>query len=198
MEIGSALLIRPSWSRRTPRKGQSQVVLDPGLSFGTGQHPTTAFCLQQVVKRRNRDQPQSLLDLGCGSGILAIAAAKLGYGPVEAVEFDAEALQIARANARRNGVSRAIRFMQQDVSRLPMRGAPKYSVVCANLTSDLLMDQARRILTRLRHDGALVLAGILKEEFQKVQTRYQAAGLRLIRRRTEKEWRSGVFIFQKI
>ena len=79
--IGSALLLKPSWSRRRPRKGQAVVVLDPGLSFGTGRHPTTAFCLRQLVARRRRGEAQSCLDIGTGSGILAIAAAKLGYAP---------------------------------------------------------------------------------------------------------------------
>ena len=79
--IGSALLLKPSWSRRRPRKGQAVVVLDPGLSFGTGRHPTTAFCLRQLVARRRRAEAQSCLDIGTGSGILAIAAAKLGYAP---------------------------------------------------------------------------------------------------------------------
>src|SRR5437867_4666504 len=77
IEVGSALLLKPSWSRRKPRKNQAVVVLDPGLSFGTGQHPTTRFCLQQLVTLRRKGKAQSFLDIGTGSGILAIAAAKL-------------------------------------------------------------------------------------------------------------------------
>src|SRR5262249_36198045 len=77
MEFGRALLVKPSWIRRRPRTGQQVVVLDPGLSFGTGQHPTTGFCLKQIVAIRQRDEAQSLLDIGTGSGILAIAAVKL-------------------------------------------------------------------------------------------------------------------------
>ena len=85
IRVGGVLLLKPSWGKLRARPGQKTVVLDPGLSFGTGQHPTTRFCLEQIVAARNRDSSQSLLDIGTGSGILAIAAVKLGYCPVEAL-----------------------------------------------------------------------------------------------------------------
>jgi ribosomal protein L11 methyltransferase len=193
--IGSALLLRPSWSRRRPASGQALVVLDPGLSFGTGQHPTTAFCLRQLTARRPGRTPRSrsFLDIGTGSGILAIAAAKLGYAPVKAFDFDPDAVRIAKANARRNGVARKIRFMRQDVTRLPARSARKHSVICANLMADLLLNERNRILARLELGAMLVLAGILKSEFEKVRQAYEAAGLRLIASRGQEEWRSGAF-----
>src|SRR5205814_9828492 len=90
LEIGRELLIRPSWSKRRAHKDQAVVVLDPGLSFGTGQHPTTAFCLRQLATRRIPGQAQSFLDIGTGSGILAISAARLGYGPIRAIDSDSE------------------------------------------------------------------------------------------------------------
>ena len=135
LAIGSALLLKPSWSRRRPRKGQAVVVLDPGLSFGTGRHPTTAFCLRQLVARRRAGEAQSFLDIGTGSGILAIAAARLGYAPVDAFDYDPQSIRVARANARRNGVSARIRFWRQDVTRLPCPAPKKYFLVCANLDS---------------------------------------------------------------
>ncbi len=192
LEIGSALLIKPSWSRRRPRKGQAVVVLDPGLSFGTGQHPTTRFCLEQLVACRRLGQAQSFLDIGTGSGILAIAAAKLGYAPVEAFDFDAEAVRAARRNALRNGVLRKIRLRSQDLSRLPQRGR-RYDVICANLTSDLLLGEQDRILNRLKPGGMLVLAGILKSQFPAILKAYEAGGLKLVAHRAGKEWESGAF-----
>jgi ribosomal protein L11 methyltransferase len=191
--IGSALLLKPSWSRRRPRKGQAVVVLDPGLSFGTGRHPTTAFCLRQLVARRRTGKAQSCLDIGSGSGILAIAAAKLGYAPVDAFDFDPEAVRIARANARRNGVEGKIRFRWQDLTKLPRRSTRQYSLVCANLVSSLLMAERERILARLRADGVLVIAGILEREFAQVQRSFESAGLRRIASRTQNEWRCGAF-----
>jgi ribosomal protein L11 methyltransferase len=127
LAIGSALLLKPSWSRRRPLTGQAVVVLDPGLSFGTGRHPTTAFCLRQLVARRRSGALQSCLDIGTGSGILAIAAAKLGYAPVDAFDVDPESIRVARANARRNGVGALIRLRRQDLTKLPRRGARQYS-----------------------------------------------------------------------
>jgi ribosomal protein L11 methyltransferase len=191
--IGSALLLKPSWSRRRPLKGQAVVVLDPGLSFGTGRHPTTAFCLRQLVARRRSGESQSCLDIGTGSGILAIAAAKLGYVPVDALDYDPESIRVARANARRNGVAGKIRFRRQDLTKLPRQGARQYSMVCANLMSSLLIAERERILARLRADGVLVIAGVLEGEFAQVQGSFEAAGLRLMAGRTENEWRCGAF-----
>jgi ribosomal protein L11 methyltransferase len=194
VEIGSALLLKPSWSRRRPRKGQAVIVLDPGLSFGTGRHPTTDFCLRQLVAQLRSGAPQSCLDIGTGSGILAIAAAKLGYAPVHAFDFDTESIRVARANAQRNGVAARIRFQRQDLTKLPRRDLRQYSLVCANLMASLLLAERRRILARLREDGVLVVAGILENQFALVQRTFELAGLRLLAARTQKEWRSGAFI----
>ncbi len=191
--IGSALLLKPGWSRHRPRKGQAVVVLDPGLSFGTGRHPTTAFCLRQLVARRRPGEAQSCLDVGTGSGILAIAAAKLGYAPVDAFDFDPQSVGVAQANARRNRVSARIRLRRQDLTRLPRRSRRQYSVVCANLVSSLLLDQRQRLLARLRTNGVLVVAGILAVEFARVRKAFADAGLRLLASRTQNEWRSGAF-----
>jgi len=134
-----------------------------------------------------------MLDIGTGSGILAIAAAKLGYAPVDAFDFDPESVRIARENARKNGVLRKIHLTRRDVTKLPRRAEKKYNLICANLISTLLVAERERILARLKPDGVLVLAGILSSEFALVQGDYERAGLHLIASRTEKEWRSGAF-----
>jgi ribosomal protein L11 methyltransferase len=190
------LLVKPSWSRRRPRPGQVEVVLDPGLAFGTGQHPTTAFCLDQLSALRRPGKSQSLLDLGTGSGILAIAAVKLGYHPVTAFDFDPEATRVARANARKNGVLARVRIVRRDLRKLPRARARRFQVICANLLADLLVSERDRILAHMHREGVLVMAGILKTEFRKVQRRYEAAGLRLRARRARKEWCSGSFTWK--
>jgi ribosomal protein L11 methyltransferase len=192
IEIGSALLIKPSWSKRRPKKGQATIILDPGLSFGTGQHPTTAFCLGELVAHRKPGTEQAFLDIGTGSGILAIAAARLGYGPVHAFDFDPEAVRVASANAKRNRVLSKIHFSGQDVTKLSRTG-PKYSVICANLISNLLIIVRGRVLARLAQGGVVVIAGILKTEFHAVQRAYEKAGMRLRASKVQKEWRSGTF-----
>lgn len=219
LEIGSDLLIKPSWIKRAPRPGQALVVLDPGLSFGTGQHPTTSFCLRQLVENRSqfeasdltvktargglksrslkRKAAPSFLDIGTGSGILAIAAAKLGYSPVEAFDFDPEAVRVARENAQKNRATKALRLFHADLTKLPRRATRKFNLVCANLISTLLISERGRILNRLKPTGMLVIAGILAKEFDEVQRVFENAGMKLIAARTEKEWRSGAFRFVK-
>lgn len=193
IEIGRSLLVRPTWSRRRVRAGQAEVLLDPGLSFGTGQHPTTRYCLEQIVALRRPGEAQSLLDAGTGSGLLAIAAAKLGYGPVAAFDYDPESVRIARENCRLNGVSRQVEPFQADLTRLPRRSKERHPVVCANLISDLLIAERERLTARVAPGGALVVAGILASQFPEVERALAALGLKRGGARTEGEWRSGWF-----
>jgi ribosomal protein L11 methyltransferase len=192
-EIGSALLIKPSWSKRRPRPGQATVTIDPGLSFGTGQHPTTAFCLRILASVRKGSGTRSFLDVGTGSGILAIAAAKLGYAPVHAFDFDPDSISVATKNAPRNRVADRMRLWRQDVARLPLRPSRRYDLVCANLLADLLLKHRDRLVASVAPGGGIVLAGILKEEFKGVESAYGQAGLRLVQTVAEGEWCSGFF-----
>ena len=191
--VGRRLLVKPSWSQRRALAGQAVVVIDPGLSFGTGQHPTTRYCLQQLAAWRKADADQSFLDIGTGSGILAIAAAKLGFAPVEAFDFDPDAVRVARTNARRNRVAEKLLLRRRDLTRSALRPARRYDLVCANLIYDILLDERRRILNCLKPSGRLVLAGILRNQFSLVQKAYEGEGMRLVDRTAKKEWESGVF-----
>jgi ribosomal protein L11 methyltransferase len=193
LEISSRLVVLPSWSKRRAKRGQTIVILDPGLSFGTGHHPTTAFCLEQIAELRDASRAQSLLDVGCGSGILSIAAAKLGYAPVVAFDFDPEAVRVANDNAAVNQVQFSL--SRQDLTKLTVRSsdAGRFNVLCANLIYDLLIDERRKLVGRLARDGTLVLAGILTKQFLQVRRAYEEVGLRLVASRAAKEWRSGAF-----
>lgn len=194
LDIEGKLLVKPDWSRRKPRKNQALVVLNPGLSFGTGQHPTTGFCLRQIVVCRHPGRNQSLLDAGTGSGILAIAAVKLGYSPVKAFDYDPESIRVAAENATANGVLDRIDLSRADVTRIPLRTRERYDVVCANLLTNLLIAELPRLMARMAPGGRLVLAGILRREFHEVQQACEQAGLKLVASRAEKEWRSGAFV----
>lgn len=194
LEIGRQLLIKPGWIRQRPRGGQKVVVLDPGLSFGTGQHATTSFCLRQLATVRTPALTRSFLDMGTGSGILAIAAAKLGFNPVAAFDFDRDAVRIAKQNAIRNRVEKRMRITCQDLTQLPLKSGLQYDIVCANLMADLLISQARKIANRVSPSGRLVLAGILDAQFPKVADTYAKLGWQLVHTRREKEWRSGTFV----
>jgi ribosomal protein L11 methyltransferase len=192
IQVGSVLLIKPSWSAQQPKKNQAVVVLDPGLSFGTGQHPTTAFCLEQLAALARRDQSQGFLDIGTGSGILAIAAAKLGYAPVEAFDNDPAAVRIAGNNARRNRTK--IRIRRRDVTKLPERSVKRYELVCANLISTILIKKRHAIIHQVKPGGTLVVAGILAGEFPKVKRAFYAAGMKLVTHRRQNEWQSASFL----
>ena len=195
LAIGGALLLKPSWSRWKPKPGQRVIVLDPGLSFGTGHHATTSFCLREVVRFCARGGG-SFLDIGTGSGILAIAAAKLGAQPIEAFDFDPESVRVARENARRNRVEHKLTLAQQDVTKIPRKPLRRFGLVCANLISNLLVAERDRIISRVKPTGTLVLAGILETEFELVRKSFEVGGLKLVRRRDEKEWASGAFAAQ--
>jgi len=213
IEIGDELLIKPSWIKRKPCKSQKVVILDPGLSFGTGQHATTSFCLHQILaaagrppqipiktkkaaRHRDAAATKSFLDIGTGSGILAIAAVKLGYKPVRAFDFDPECVRVAAANARVNQVEGKLKIARDDATKLLLRPEKKYDLVCANLISNLLIAERRRIVEQVNRGGMLVLAGILKSEFPDVQSAFENLGLRLVAAKNEKEWRSGSFRFR--
>ena len=142
----------------------------------------------------NPAPPLSFLDIGTGSGILAIAAAKLGYSPVRCFDFDPESVRVAKANAAQNDVAHLVKPVRRDLTKLPPASATRYHVVCANLIYDLLIAERDRILSRLRPDGVLVLAGILQTQFAKVERAYRQAGLKLIATEVEKEWQSGAFV----
>lgn len=197
LSIGGTLLLKPSWSPRKAKPGQRVIVLDPGLSFGTGHHATTSFCLREIVRFCQRGGG-SFLDIGTGSGILAIAAAKLGAKPIEAFDFDPEAVRVARENTNRNCVAGKLLLSRKDVTRIPHRARKQFDLVCANLISNLLMQECERIISRVTPTGTLVLAGILQKEFEQVQNCFEARGLKLVRRRDEKEWASGAFVFQRL
>ena len=195
LEIGKTLLVKPSWSKKRPAKNQAVVILDPGLSFGSGQHPTTSFCLREIARCLKSGTAQSFLDIGTGSGILAIAAAKLGYRPVHALDFDPESVRVAKENARKNRVADRLKLTRGDVTKLPRKPARQFDLVCANLIANLLIAERRRMVNRLKPGGTLVLAGILAAEFGEVERAFAELKLKLRASRVENEWRSGSFCF---
>ena len=173
--VGGRLYVRPPWEQPAVRPGVEEVVIDPGRAFGTGTHPTTEGCLELLVELaggpipRRRGRPlASLADLGCGSGVLAIAAAKLGFGPVAAVDADLAALDATRRNARANGVALA------RVERVNLRddAPPEAEVVVANLMRPLLLRLAPRFAGA--PPRAAIVSGLLDEEADEVVAAFGA------------------------
>jgi len=191
LEISPRLLVRPEWLDDAPKPGQKLLTVDPGMSFGTGQHPTTLYCLQTIDRLSQTGEVHSLLDAGCGSGILAIAGALLGCDPVDAFDFDPDAVQSARENLARNGVV-SVHPTVDDANEYPGR-AGGYDLVCANILGHLLRAFRCRISTWVKPGKYLCLAGILNSEFDELSADYVKLGFEEVERRTLKEWTSGLF-----
>ena len=194
IEVGDRLLVKPEWEEIEPKLGQAVVILNPGMSFGTGHHATTLFCLKQLAECMPVGGGKSLLDAGTGSGILAISAAKLGYAPVEAWDFDPVAVGVARRNAEQNGLGQALTFEARDLTKMPP-GGRQFDVVCANLMSELLVAQKAKLASWLAPTGRLVLAGVLLEQFPQVEAAFCGLGMELVAAESLDEWRSGAFQF---
>jgi len=163
--ISDRLWIVPTWHE--PPDPEAVVVrLDPGVAFGTGTHPTTRLCLRWLDA--NVRPGASVLDYGCGSGILAIAAAKLGASRVVGSDIDPQAMQAARANSEANAV-------RADYTEPDSLGAGTWDVVLANILSNPLMLLAPALLARVAPRGALVLSGVLERQAGQVIEAYRAA-----------------------
>jgi len=158
IRVSGRLWIVPSW-HESPDPSAINLVLDPGMAFGTGSHPTTRLCLEWL--ERTITGGESLLDYGCGSGILAIAAAKLGAAAVAGVDIDPQAVEAANANAASNDV--VARFADSAEAL-----AGEYDVVVANILSNPLRVLAPAICAHVRAGGRLALSGILREQAEEI------------------------------
>ena len=184
--IGRRIVIRPSWRRHRPSPGDVVVVLDPGMAFGTGLHPTTRLCLEALegLADEGRLAGARVLDVGCGSGILSIAAARLGASRVVGLDVDPIAIEATAANAARNRLGRAI---DGRLGSLPSGERP-FGVVLANLIASLLVRLAADLARELAPDGRLVASGIFRDREADVRQAFEAAGLEIAGRHAGEDW----------
>ncbi len=186
LRVGRRIVIRPTWRRH--RRAQDDVVLslDPGMAFGTGLHPTTRLCLAalEALADRGAVDGARILDVGSGSGILSIAAAKLGATSVVAVDPDPIAVESTLANARRNAVARRVRARRGSVPS----GTRPFDVVLANLIASLLVDLAAALAGELRPGGTVIASGIFRDREREVRAAFRAVGLDVTERLEEGDW----------
>ncbi len=188
IEIGRRFLVVPAWMS-VPDTGRVVVRIEPGTAFGTGMHPSTRLCLRLMEDRVRPGEP--FFDVGCGSGILAIAAARLGARPVLALDIDPQALEETRANARLNRVTEAVVPVLGSVEQLgSLQGLPSRApVVVANILAEVLVELLQQGLAdRVVPGGVLVLSGILAEREDLVRSQAEARGLVLDERLQEGDW----------
>jgi len=171
LSIGPFLIV-PTWEPAPPLGGQIELLLDPGLAFGTGQHPTTHLCLELLARELSGKSGVSLLDVGCGSGILSIAAAKLG-ARVVASDLDLWCIEATQDNARLNGVGEQIEARL--VADLDWVKQP-FPYVIANLMSDLLIRLSPELARVTQADGTLIVSGISAPRADDVQSALERAG----------------------
>lgn len=177
VRVAPHIVVVPSWETFAAEPGDCIIELDPGMSFGTGRHETTCACLRAIEALSQRFPGASFLDAGCGSGILSIAAAKLGFTPVTAVDHDPVAVRIATENCRRNNVADLVRIDRADLKADMSIG--RYGIVVANMLASILDSVAETVVAQLT-DGPcsrLVLGGMLTGQYNDTRTRYEALGL---------------------
>ncbi len=206
MRIGERTVIVPSWLEHVAQPHEIILNLDPGMAFGTGLHPTTQLCLRLLEQYV---QPaQRILDLGTGSGILAIAAAKLGGNPVVALDNDPVAVQVAAENVVRNGVATTVHVAEGSLGAgkamghwlsgdfgvvaplepLTVPPVPQFDLIAANLIARVLVTLAADLAAALEPEGVLISSGIIDTREAEVHAAFTAVGLRLLERHVEGEW----------
>jgi len=179
--VGDRLWVRAPWEA-SAAPGLIDIAIEPGQAFGTGSHATTRLCLELLLGIEAANRPSgSLLDIGCGSGVLAIAAAKLGWSPILAIDHDPESVAATQANAAANGVALDARLL--DICRDPLPSAP---TITANLLAPLLIDLAARMTQPPRH---MILSGLAPDQAGSVATAFARAHRLTERdRRAEGDW----------
>jgi len=186
VRIGRRLLIRPLWTEVELQPGDVEIALDPGMAFGTGTHPTTQLCLEAVedllVPGAN------VLDLGCGSGILAIAAAKLGAAHVLALDIDAVAVEAAQSNAEQNGAAEKITVQTGSLASL-VTSARRFDLILVNILARIIIEMCGQHLGDVVRPGGLaVFSGIIEEQAADVEAALRSTGLEPYARRQQGDW----------
>jgi ribosomal protein L11 methyltransferase len=185
MRIGPRVLVHPPWDAPRVARGEVLVAIDPGMAFGTGSHPTTALCLERLDELLAERPGADVLDIGTGSGILAISAALLGAGRVCGTENDPVALEAARRGADLNGLAPGrLELLLAEPDEVP----GTFGVVVANILLNTLVELAPAIAARVAPSGRLVLSGLLAEQGDEAEAAYRGQGLRTVGRKQREEW----------
>ena len=193
--VGEKLLIKPSWEKVAEGEKRKILEIDPASSFGTGQHNTTQLCLELVEK--NLHEGDSILDLGCGSGILSIGALLLGAESATAVDVDENSVKIAKENAEKNHIS-AEKYTAYcgniiDDKALVEQIGTGYDLLCANIVADVLIGMSGIFGGFIKDGGTLIVSGIIDQRKDEVLDRLKAEGFELIEIREKEDWVAASF-----
>lgn len=184
LHIGKRLVIKPSWLDYAPRADEVIVELDPGMAFGTGLHPTTQMGLIALEERVTQDD--RVLDVGTGSGILSITAAKLGASQILALDLDPIAVETATRNVAINRVEKSVRVERGTLDA--ERDHSLFDLICINILAEVICDLAPAIASALRPNGIVIASGILDHKADEVVDALRAVGIEVIERKQEEDW----------
>ena len=200
LPVGKGLVVVPTWLQN-PFPDRIPIRIDPGMAFGSGTHPTTQLCLALLEKSLTESLPEEMIDVGCGSGILAIGAVKLGVKKVLGVDIDPDAVRISNDNAQVNEVSRSVNFRKGSVKELlGMEGQSMgASLVVANIIAPILKDLFNEGLGELVCPGGrIILSGILKEQLQGILVCLRQHGLSQTETQEEGDWVGLIAVKQSV
>jgi len=190
-KVSNRFIIKPSWEDYTPVDEELIINIDPGMSFGTGQHGTTQACLQFIDELCAENEIESVLDAGCGSGILSIGLGKLNIDKIVAFDHDEVAVRIAAENLEINGLREQVELSVVDLKDWPKD--PIYDLVIANILCVVLLKYADTIAANVKPGGWLMLAGSMENQYQELHDTFVKLGFSEIKQTQIKEWRSGLF-----
>ena len=188
LKVGKRLIIKPAWENYEGKPGQVVIELDPGMAFGTGQHATTKLCL--VALERFLRPGALVLDLGTGSGILAIAAAKLGAFSVLALDINPAVVGIARSNVEASGLAHLVTVEEGTLPWGQGNWQGSFDLVVANIVADVIEELARPLRRSLKANGVLIAGGIVEERLDGVSGRLEEAGVSMVDVLAEGLWRT--------
>jgi ribosomal protein L11 methyltransferase len=187
MRVGKRLVVKPSWEVYKEQAGDLVIHMDPGMAFGTGTHETTRLCLE-MIEQHYKGGPA--LDIGTGSGILAVALARIGSGPVLAVDIDPVAVKSAGENVKLNVLTERVQVKQGD---LALDIAGRFSFISANILADVVISLAEPVKTLLTKNGLFLASGIIRDREEDVREAYLQAGYYLHDSRVMGEWVAFLF-----
>jgi ribosomal protein L11 methyltransferase len=181
--IGQRIVVKPPWQEHQPRSDEVVIELDPGMAFGTGLHPTTRMCLQALEE--HLEPGAKVLDLGTGSGILAIAAAKLGASYVLALDNDPLAVRAAQVNVQFNGAQNTVTIELGSLDK----ATDKFDLLLVNILARVIIELADQgLVNRVQPNGLMIVAGIIEEQEAEVKAALGKHGLEIVKRRQDKDW----------
>ena len=185
LRVGMRTVIVPTWRTYEPRENDVVITIDPGMAFGTGHHPTTRMCLELL--ETHVEPGDRVLDLGCGSGVLSIAAAKLGASDVLGLEIDPIAASVAERNVRENRVQNTVTTDEATLPH-PQAKSDEYDLLVANVSAKVITELAEHIVEAVRSGGTLVFSGILDKQSTEVIERMLALGVQFDEGLTDADW----------